>query len=484
MKTVLIIGGGAAGLSAGIYAVQNGYRAVICEKQNIAGGSLSYWRRGGHHIDNCIHWLVGTNENTVMYKTWCELGVLGDADVHYKPYLYTSRFGGEKLSASRDIEKFQSDMLALSPSDEREIRSLIKAIKTLEGYFGIAGEKHDVKFSGKKLVGRLPNLLKYYNLSLEDLARRFRHPVIKDFIVSFMPSDFGSLALIFTIANFCGDNAGLPVGGSEAVAKRLMDRFLSLGGTIEYGKEASSVRTKGTKAVSVVFTDGTELFADHIILTVDPSVIFGKLIDCPMPSELASQYKELKRFSAVQCAFECDVPELPLEGEHTLCIPEELRSVLPGHHVNLRYEGHERSYSPKGKSLLQTMIYCDEKAATSYIEIKNNSEEEYANLKSKVAKALSGLIEKNYPFLDGKIRAVDVWTPATYHRIVGTQMGSFMSFAFSKHRIPKELKNDVPPFDNLMLAGQWLQSPGGLPIAVNSGKSAVMRILEKDGGQL
>ena len=484
MKTVLIIGGGAAGLSAGIYAGLNGYRAVICEKHNIAGGSLSYWKRGGHHIDNCIHWLIGTNENTDMYKVWCELGVLGDAEVYYKPYLYASGIGDKELALSRDVDKFQADMLALSPRDEREIKSLIKAIKTLEGYFGIAGEKHNEKFSGKKLTARMPNLLKYYNLSLEDLARRFRHPAIKDFIVSFLPSDFGSLALIFTMANFCGDNAGLPVGGSEAVAKRLTERFLSLGGTIEYGKEAKSVITEGDRAVAVSFTDGTELSCDHVILTVDPSMIFGKLIDCPMPPELASEYKKFKRFSAVQCAFECDVPSLPFEGERTLCIPEELRDVLPGHHVNLRYEGHERSYSPEGKSLLQAMVYCDEEAAVSYIETKNRSKEEYAKLKFAVAEALTGFIAKNFPFLDGKMRAVDVWTPATYHRVVGTQMGSFMSFVFPKRCIPKELKNDVPSFENLMIAGQWLQMPGGLPIAVNSGKSAVMRIIEKDGKRL
>ena len=481
MKKVLIIGGGAAGLSAGIYAAQNGYRAVICEKQNTAGGSLSYWDRGGHRIDNCIHWMIGTNENTDMYRTWCELGVLGDAEVYYKPYLYESGVGDESLALCRDIEKFERDMLALSPQDGREIKSFIKAVKTLEGYFGIAGGGHNEKYSGKKLIGRMPNLLKYYRLSLEDLARKFRHPVIKDFIVSFMPEGFGALALIFTAANFCGDNAGLPLGGSEAVAKRLTEKFLSLGGAIEYGKEAVRVETEGSRAVSVKFSDGTELSADHFILTTDPSVIFGGLIDCPMMPRLASQYKKLKRFSAVQAAFECDVPTLPLEGERTLYIPKELRSVLPGHHVNLRYEGHEKSYSPEGKSLLQAMIYCGEEAALSYIETKNRSVGEYKEQKSEIAGALSELIVKQYPFLEGKIRPVDVWTPATYHRVVGTQMGSFMSFAFPKRRIPAELENDVEPFENLMLAGQWLQMPGGLPIAVNSGKAAISRLLEKDG---
>ncbi len=483
MKTILIVGGGPAGLSAGIYAQLNGYRAVICEKRDTVGGGLSYWERDGYHIDNCIHWLIGTNKNADLHKTWCELGALGDTEIYYKPYLYTSYFGDGSLSLHRDLERLQSDMLTLSPRDAREIRSLIKAVKTLEGFFGIAGERHDERLSSKQLIARLPNLLKYYNLSLEGLARRFRHPLIKDFIVSLMPEGFGSLWLVFTMANFCGDNAGLPVGGSAGVLSRLKGRFESLGGTIEYGKEAVRLTSEGRRVASVLFSDGTELTADHFILTIDPAQIFGKLIDEPMPSGMASEYKGLRRFSAVQCAFECDVPSLPFEGEQSLAIPEKLRTVLPGHHVNLLYDGHEKSYSPEGKSLLQTMIYCSEESALSYIEMRNNDKEEYARQKEGIAREVAGLITARFPFLDGRMRAIEVWTPATYKRILGTHVGSFMSFALPRRRIPKILNGEVASRDNLMLAGQWLQMPGGLPIAVNSGKAAIMKIAEKDGSE-
>ena len=64
MKTVLIIGGGVSGLSAGIYARYHGYNAVICERHKLAGGNLTGWTREGYHIDNCIHWLTGTSPNT------------------------------------------------------------------------------------------------------------------------------------------------------------------------------------------------------------------------------------------------------------------------------------------------------------------------------------------------------------------------------------------------------------------------------------
>ena len=61
MKSIIIVGGGVSGLSAGISGLLKGYRVSILEKHSIMGGNLTGWNRQGYHIDNCIHWLTGTN---------------------------------------------------------------------------------------------------------------------------------------------------------------------------------------------------------------------------------------------------------------------------------------------------------------------------------------------------------------------------------------------------------------------------------------
>ena len=82
MAKIAIVGGGVSGISAGIYAQLSGHTATICERHNVAGGNLTGWQRGGYHIDNCIHWLTGTNPNTDGYRMWDTLGALGDVDVY------------------------------------------------------------------------------------------------------------------------------------------------------------------------------------------------------------------------------------------------------------------------------------------------------------------------------------------------------------------------------------------------------------------
>ncbi len=49
-ETILIIGAGIAGLSAGCYAQMNGYRSQIFELHYLPGGLCTSWRRGRLHI--------------------------------------------------------------------------------------------------------------------------------------------------------------------------------------------------------------------------------------------------------------------------------------------------------------------------------------------------------------------------------------------------------------------------------------------------
>ena len=70
LAKIIIIGAGVSGLSAGIYAQMNGHNATIYERHFKAGGNLTGWDRCGYHIDNCIHWLTGTNPATELYRTW------------------------------------------------------------------------------------------------------------------------------------------------------------------------------------------------------------------------------------------------------------------------------------------------------------------------------------------------------------------------------------------------------------------------------
>jgi len=59
-KSVVIVGAGMAGLSAGCYARMNGYKATTLEMHNIPGGLCTAWKRKGYTFDISMHMLTGS----------------------------------------------------------------------------------------------------------------------------------------------------------------------------------------------------------------------------------------------------------------------------------------------------------------------------------------------------------------------------------------------------------------------------------------
>ena len=76
-KKIVIIGGGVAGLSAGIYGQLNGFDTEIIEMHSITGVQCTAWKRKGYRFDYCLHWLVGTRKGP-FNDIWKETNVLND----------------------------------------------------------------------------------------------------------------------------------------------------------------------------------------------------------------------------------------------------------------------------------------------------------------------------------------------------------------------------------------------------------------------
>ena len=76
-ETMIIIGSGIAGMSAGCFGQMNGYKTKIFEMHNVPGGCCTAWRRKEYTFDACIEWMVGTSPGTEMNQIWQEVGALG-----------------------------------------------------------------------------------------------------------------------------------------------------------------------------------------------------------------------------------------------------------------------------------------------------------------------------------------------------------------------------------------------------------------------
>ena len=262
---------------------------------------------------------------------------------------------------------------------------------------------------------------------------------------------------------------------------RIADRFRNLGGVLHTSVSVKEIIIRNKKAEGIKLEDGTEVSADHVISAVDTDFLYGKLIDRRyMPSDLAKAYEKRKEYpitTGFQVAYAIDDS---FSGEDTIffdCEPLQV-GTRSFSRLSVKNYAYDKSFAPEGKAVLQAnLLQTDE----DYLFWESLSPEEYKVKKAELVGEITKRIVTEFPELEGRIELLDAWTPLTYNRYCNAYHGSYMGFVTTVGNKQMRFKGVVKGVSDLYVAGQWIMSPGGLPIAVISGKFAVQRILKKQG---
>jgi phytoene desaturase len=486
-KKVIIIGGGVAGLSAGIYGQMNGYDTEILEMHTGPGGQCTAWKRMGYTFDHCIHWLVGTSHGP-FHQIWRETGALDDTTRVIDPETYVTIMTtkGEALVIYSDVDRWERYLLEIAPEDESAIRRMCRDMRraaTLE----ISGKPpfrrnlfDTIRFLFKSGPA-LKIFVRYSRMTVGDYFHQlgFRSDVLKERLVGFasIMEDFSAIAFIMTLSWFSNKNAGYPVGGSMPFTLRMFDRYQSLGGTFTGGAKVERIITGGGKATGVRLKDGTEKYADHIIGACDlHALIYDLLEGKHLTPEIDKAFTEWPLFkSMVQVSFGID---RPIEsGDHTYHVMAEGSSigstVLTAGYSIANYN-HDPMITPEGKCVMK-LCY------DSPFEIWERMDQaEYRAEKEKIREDATELLERFYPDVKGHLDVVDVATPLTDVKYTGVWKGAYEGFMPAISSIGKAMKMTINGLENFYLAGQWTYPGGGLPPSAQSGKWVVEAICRKD----
>jgi phytoene dehydrogenase-like protein len=134
------------------------------------------------------------------------------------------------------------------------------------------------------------------------------------------------------------------------------------------------------------------------------------------------------------------------------------------------YSGH-KGYAPAGCTTLTTSITGD----TYDFWKKAKEEGKYEDEKRKLADTIHRIICRKIPQAKDNIEVIDIATPLTFERYTGAYHGSWMcvtGLGKKMRTYPGSIKN----VNGLYFAGHRLMMPGGLPVAILSGRKAAQMI--------
>ena len=219
MKKIVIVGGGIAGLTAGIYAQKYGFESVIYEKHTIVGGQCTGWDRNGYHIDNCIHWLTGSKKESGMYESWVETGALGpDVELIRIPYFGVYEIDGVTITLWKDADKLRQELKDISPADAVLIDELVDDIiaggsveMPIKAPMDMLSMK-DLMELGSKSKAAMSIMKKYQHVSCVDYGKKYQHPALQKLFTVSMPEGYSITAFIMSMATVCSGDGDIPKG--------------------------------------------------------------------------------------------------------------------------------------------------------------------------------------------------------------------------------------------------------------------------------
>lgn len=511
---VIVVGGGIAGLTASSYLSKEGYKVLLCEKNEKTGGLIGSFKKNGFYFDLGIR---AFENSGIIFPMLNQLGI--KIDFVNNPV---------KIGLANDLINFLSDESLYDysdllkkhfPKNYDDIDAIIFEIKKVMGYmeviYGIDNPLFTDFMKDKKYLFNtlIPWLLKYgknmkkaskLNVGVNDYLKQFTDnfsliDIITQHFFKNTPAFF-ALSYFGLYSDYC-----YPKGGTGILAEKLTEYIINAGGTVLTN---ACVTTLDTIQRSVRTLEGNVFFYKKLIWAADLKQLYNCL---PLKTEYGKKFalKKEKVFKgegadsifSVYIAADIDKDVIQKTcGAHCFYTPNAV-GISKGNEnfsknkstdtenyiINyLDYTTYEiscpslrdESLSPEGKTGIIISTLMD------YQSVKKIEQEgNYSHFKERCTAKIIEIIDKSLiKGLKEKTIFTESSSPITIEKHNGSFHGSITGWQFSSDGTPSEnrfkkiAKSIDTPIADVFQAGQWAFSPAGVPVCILTGKLAADKI--------
>lgn len=490
-KSVIIIGAGMAGLSAGVYAQSNGYRTRIFEHHAVPGGVVTAWKRKGYTINYAPHFMWDARPGEPIYNLYRELGIIPQCRFHNALLLrFIDERSGKNLILPRDLDGLAAELKAISPPDTPFVEELMAAVRAFDrANPGDLGMDKPPELTGMLDYARemwgIRRLIKYFGgkfgKPVSDYVQGARNLFLKRVLENVFLPDVPVWFMCMVLALYTKGRTVLVDGPSLDLARAIEKRYCELGGTIAYKATVEEILVEDGRAAGVRLADGGIHKANAVISAADGySTVYGMLNTRFVDRQTANRYRHWPLIRPTLSTSLGVAREFSGEPHTTWVFLAEPFTVgkqkLESFYYRVFNYGPE--FAPPGNTLIQ----ADFESEWDYWSgLHETDKETYAAGKKRVAGVIAERLEKIYPGIGSMIEMVDVVTPYTIWRYTRNHRGAYMGWLPTPQALAARVKRTLPGLKNFYMAGQWVIPGGGVPPCLFSGKHAVQLLCRDDG---
>lgn len=487
-KSIIIIGAGLAGLSAGCYAQINGYRSEIFEHHTKPGGVASVWKRNGYIIDGGIHFLMGYKPGKATYELYRELGIT-EAN-HILNITTYCRFIDETRERSVDItqnlDHVAKDLKSFSPLDTHIIDDLVACARAMKGFdigTGLSKEPGLQSYLDKiKQMWKMRRLFKYFgkfNKPVFEYVKQIHEPwlqwIIKNLFLAEVPVWFVSMIL----GLIEDEQVGLLKNGSHDFVSSIERRYNELGGHVTYGATVEEIIVENDRAVGVILADGSKHQADIVISAADGystifKIIGGRYIDKKIKNRF-NNWKLFRPLIMVNFGINRE-----FSGEPWMNVIKLEQPVTAANEtidtIALRIFNYSTVFAPPGKTAIQVIFETE----WDFWNELQKDRLRYENEKNRIATEVLQRLENHYSGISSQVEMTDIATPYTTWRYTLNHRGSYEGWLPTPEIIHAHVGKTLPGLENFYMAGQWVMPGGGVLPCLYSGSHVIQLICRRD----
>jgi phytoene desaturase len=495
VKSVAIIGAGAAGLASAGYLARRGFHVTVFEKNAFPGGRCASFTSDGHRFDIGATLLMMPRVYERMYS---DLGrnMFEELDLIRMDPVYSLRYPDDtKFLFSSDLMKMQQQLEAAEPGSYASFLEYMdvsfKAYKVSMKHIIDRNYSHIFQFINPISLLRLYRLNAFGN-HYRTAARYFNNENLRTAFtfqnIYVGQNPFRAMA-IFSMLPFMEltDGVYFPVGGMNKVSESLETIALENGAKIRYRAPVREIRISRGKAEGLVLSDDSFFPADVILANADLPYVYQELL----PAERTLRRINRLGYTCSALVFHWGMDSvLPGLEQHNIYVSDDYRRNIeevfhgsgiagePSFYIHSPARA-DRSAAPEGMDSISVIVpvghlgqggkEAGEQGSIDWEKVK-------VEAKRSVLKRLS---EEGIPDAEKHIRFEKVYNPVTWRNLFNLSRGA--TFGSLNHNLMQmgyfRPHNQHGKYRNLFFAGGSTHPGNGVPLTLISARLSTEKII-------